>query len=364
MSAIRKIAVAFGTRPEIIKLSPVIRALEKAAKSQKSRRISFFIIHSNQHYDKNMDAVFLSELKLPKAKYNLKIGSALHGEMTGKMIIEAEKIFLKEKPDLLVVQGDTNTVLAMALAATKLHIPIAHVEAGLRSYTNIPEETNRILTDKISDFLFAPTQKQKDILIKEGIDKKKIFVVGNTVVDAVFQNLKIAEKLKKKTIKLVPKKYFLITAHRQENVDNRINLKNIINALSSVQKKYGLEAVFPLHPRTKKCLNEFKITVPENIKIIPPIGYLEMLCLMKNARLIITDSGGIQEEACTLRVPCVTMRESTERPETVEVGGNVIAGTDTQKIIKAASLILKKKINWRNPFGNGKTGQKIIKILT
>ncbi|MBN1494789.1 UDP-N-acetylglucosamine 2-epimerase (non-hydrolyzing) [Candidatus Peregrinibacteria bacterium] len=358
-----KIAVAFGTRPEIIKLSPVIRALEKASEKQKSQRVGFFIIHSNQHYDKDMDSVFLKELKLPKPKYNLNIGSALHGEMTGKMIIEAEKILINEKPDLLIVQGDTNTVLALAIAASKLHIKIAHVEAGLRSYTDIPEETNRIITDKLSDFLFAPTLKQKNILINEGINKKKIFVVGNTVVDAVFQNLKIAKKSKNYPIKLKPKKYFLITAHRQENVDDPKKLKSIFKALSEIQNKHKLEAVFPLHPRTKKRLNEYKMVIPKNIKITSPAGYLEMLYLIKNARLIVTDSGGIQEEACTLCVPCVTMRESTERPETVEIGGNIVVGTDTNKIVKASSLMIKKKILWKNPFGKGDTGEKIIKIL-
>jgi len=346
-----KISVIFGTRPEIIKLSPVIRALRE-------KKLDFFIIHTNQHYDKNMDEIFLKELGLPKAKYNLNIGSGTHGNMTGRMLIEVEKIFFKEKPDLLIVQGDTNTVLAVSLAASKLGIKIAHVEAGLRSYTKIPEETNRVLTDRISDLLFAPTEKQKKILLSEGIAKEKIFVVGNTIVDAVIQNLKIAEK--KKT---APKKYLLITAHREENVDNKIILQNILKAIEKIQKKYSLQAIYPIHPRTEKRIKEFGIKKPKNIKFIEPVGYLDMLLLMKNAKIILTDSGGIQEEACILQVPCVTMREATERPETVEVGGNIIAGTDTEKIIKSTDLMLKKKINWKNPFGKGNSGKLIVEML-
>lgn len=357
-----KISVIFGTRPEIIKLSPVIRAL-------KEKKLNFFIIHTNQHYDKNMDEIFLKELGLPKAKYNLGIGSGTHGNMTGRMLIEVEKIFFKEKPDLLIVQGDTNTVLAASLAASKLGIKIAHVEAGLRSYTKIPEETNRILTDRISDFLFAPTEKQKKILLSEGVTKEKIFVVGNTIADAVIQNLKLA------SAPATLSEYFLITAHREENVDNKIILQNILKAIEEIQKKYNLKAIYPIHPRTEKRIKEFKIKKPKNIKFIEPVGYLDMLSLMKNAEIILTDSGGIQEEACILHVPCVTMREATERPETVEVGGNIIAGTDTEKIVKSAGLMLKKKINWHapamagaespgnSPFGKGNSGKLIVEIL-
>lgn len=362
-----KIAVAFGTRPEIIKLSPIIRALQKA-------RADFFIIHTNQHYDKNMDAIFLKELSLPKAKYNLGIGSGSHANMTGRMLIDIEKIFLKEKPTLLIVQGDTNTVLAMALAASKLQIPIAHVEAGLRSYSKIPEETNRILTDHISTFLFAPTEQQKKILIGEGIPVKYIHVVGNTVVDAVKENLEISKKLTGskststkmlKDLKIKPKKYFIVTAHREENVDKKNVLETIIKTISHLQKEYKADAVFPLHPRTRKRIEEFRIKLPPKIKVIEPIGYLEMLPLMQNALFILTDSGGIQEEACTLQIPCITMRESTERPESIEVGANIMVGTDLNRILEGARKMLKTKGKkpWKNPFGKGDTAEKIVKIL-
>jgi len=367
-----KTLVVFGTRPEIIKLSPVIRALEKS-------KVDFAVVHTNQHYDKNMDEIFLKELNLPKAKYNLGIGSGTHGNMTGRMLIQIEEIFTKEKPDMLIVQGDTNTVLAVALAATKMHIPIAHVEAGLRSYTKIPEETNRVLTDRISDFLFAPTEKQLKILKSEGIDKKKIFVVGNTIVDAVIQNAKLAEKFSKintnnnalkrqnSTLskhQLEPKKFILLTTHREENVDKKEILENILAATSFIAENHNLKVIFPIHPRTKKNIEKFEIILPKNIKTIDPVGYLEMLSFMKNARVIMTDSGGIQEEACILKVPCVTLREKTERPETVDVGGNVIAGTNYKKIIAETEKMLQKKIKWSNPFGDGKTGEKIVEILS
>jgi len=371
-----KISVIFGTRPEIIKLSPVIRAL-------KEEKLNFFIIHTNQHYNENMDEIFLKELALPKAKYNLNIGSGTHGNMTGRMLIEVEKIFFKEKPDLLIVQGDTNTVLAVSLAASKLGIKIAHVEAGLRSYTKIPEEINRILTDRISDFLFAPTEKQNKILQREGIEKEKIFVVGNTIVDAVIQNSKLASATPTppsgggSATSLQPKKFLLATAHREENVDNKTNLENILKAIEKSAKKHNLKAIYPIHPRTEKRIKEFKIKKPKNIKFIEPVGYLDMLLLMKNAKVILTDSGGIQEEACILHTPCVTMREATERPETVEVGGNIIAGTETEKIVKSVDKILTKKINWHtaaplsggaespysSPFGKGNSGKSIVEIL-
>lgn len=353
-----KIAVVFGTRPEIIKLSPVIRALAE-------KKLNFFIVHTNQHYSSNMDEVFLKELNLPKAKYNLRIGSGTHGNMTGRILIEIEKIFFKEKPQILIVQGDTNTALSVALAASKMNIRIVHVEAGLRSYTYIPEETNRVLIDHISDICFTPTKKQQQILQKEGIPNKKIKVVGNSIVDAVFQNLKIAEKKSKvlKTLNLKPKKFIILTTHREENVDNKLNLENILKAANEIAEKNKIQVIFPIHPRTQKMIEKFGLKIPKKIKTIPPIGYLDMLILMGNALIILTDSGGIQEEACILKVPCVTLREKTERPETVEVGGNIVVGTDNKKIVTETAKMLKKKINWRNPFGNGETGKLIAETL-
>ncbi|ACV24720.1 non-hydrolyzing UDP-N-acetylglucosamine 2-epimerase [Methanocaldococcus fervens] len=359
-----KLSIILGTRPEIIKLSPIIRVLEK-------EDIDWHIIHTNQHYSENMDKIFFEELRLPKPKYNLNIGSGTHGEQTGKMLIKIEKVLLKEEPDVVVVQGDTNTVLAGALTASKLKIDVAHVEAGLRSFDkNMPEEINRVLTDHISSYLFAPTEIAKNNLLNEGIEEDKIFVVGNTIVDATLQNLKIAEKNENVRAffnSIVDDNYFLLTLHRAENVDNKNRLKNIIEGIFKITELYDEDVIFPIHPRTKKKLNEFnlfeKLKSNEKIKIIEPVGYLEFLMLEKNAKLILTDSGGVQEEACILKIPCVTLRDNTERPETVEVGANMLVGDDKGKLIKAVEIMLKKDMNWENPFGDGKSGERIVKIL-
>ncbi|WP_423792269.1 non-hydrolyzing UDP-N-acetylglucosamine 2-epimerase [Methanocaldococcus indicus] len=349
------ITIVLGTRPEIIKLSPIIRELM-------DKEIDFRIIHTNQHYSKNMDKIFFEELNLPKPDYNLNVGSGTHGEQTGKMIMNIEKVLLKEKPNIVIVQGDTNTTLAGALAASKLKIKVAHVEAGLRSFDrNMPEEINRVLTDHISDYLFAPTEIAKNNLINEGINENKIFVVGNTIVDATLQNLTIAEE----KYKIEDKDYFLLTLHRAENVDNKKRLQNIINGINEVIEIYNKEIIFPVHPRTLKRLKEFNLLdkLNKNINIIDPIGYLKFLLLEKYAKLILTDSGGVQEEACILKVPCITLRDNTERPETVEVGANMLVGDSKEKLINSINIMLKKEKNWKNPFGDGKSAKKIIKIL-
>jgi len=354
-----KIGIILGTRPEIIKLSSLIRFCKK-------NKINYFVIHSNQHYSENMDAIFFKDLELPKVKYNLNVGSGKHGEQTAKMLTKIEAILEKEKPSIIFVQGDTNTVLAGALAAAKMQIPVGHVEAGLRSYDRtMPEELNRLMVDHISDFLFCPTQKQKEILMAEQIPNKKIFIVGNTVVDAAFEGIKIAEKkvniLKK--LEIEKDKYFLLTMHRPNNVDNKKTLTEILKALATIYQKYKLPIVFPIHPRTESKIQEFKLKLPQGILKIEPLGFLEFLQLEKNAKLIITDSGGLQEEACIFKTPCVTIRENTERPETVEVGGNILAGTSEKKILTSVAKMIGKKRVWKNPFGNGKTAEKILKII-
>ncbi|GAG66004.1 unnamed protein product [marine sediment metagenome] len=314
-----------------------------------------------------MDKIFFDELELPKPKYNLKVGSGTHAEETGKALIGIEIVLEKEKPDIVLVEGDTNTVLAGALAASKLHIKVGHVEAGLRSYDrNMPEETNRVLTDHISDYLLVPTQKAKNIALKEGIDKRKIFVTGNTIVDAVYQNLRLAQKRKKNLLdklNLKRKNFFLITAHREENIDIKEKLKNLFRAFELLFEQFSLPLIYPIHPRTKKMIKRFHLKVPKGLNLIDPLGYLEFLFLEANAKLVLTDSGGIQEEACILRVPCVTLRENTERPESLEVGSNILAGTNPEKILECTRKMLKKKRNWVNPFGDGRSGEKIIKLL-
>lgn len=353
-----KIAIILGTRPEIIKMSPIIRECEKQG-------IDFYILHTGQHYSYDMDRIFFEQLNLPQAKYNLDVGSGKHGEQTAKMLAQIEEILLQDTPDVVLVQGDTNTVLAGALAASKLHIKIGHVEAGLRSFDRtMPEETNRIMADHISDYLFAPTETSRKYLLNEGIPEERIFVTGNTIVDAAYQNLEIAKQSDNilETLGLQEKEYFIATAHRAENVDDKIRLSGILNGFSKIYAEFKLPIIFPAHPRTVKMIKEFGFEVPEGTHLIEPLGYLEFLQLESGAKLILTDSGGVQEESCILKVPCVTLRDNTERPETVDVGANVIAGTG-DKIISSAQTMIKSDLNWQNPYGNGNAGELILKEL-
>ncbi|MDD5606585.1 MAG: UDP-N-acetylglucosamine 2-epimerase (non-hydrolyzing) [Candidatus Pacebacteria bacterium] len=355
----KKICIILGTRPEIIKMSPIIKACKK-------QKIKFFILHTNQHYSESLDKIFFKELRLPQAKYNLKIGSGSHAEEVGRMLINIEKILVKETPNIVLVEGDTNTVLAGALAAAKLNIKLGHIEAGLRSYfRKMPEEINRILTDHCSDFLFAPTKNAKNILLKEGISSKKIFITGNTIVEAVHQNLKLANKKSKilSRLKIQKENYFLVTIHRSENVDKIEGLKEILEGLDLIYMRFNLPIIYPVHPRTKKMIKKFKLRISKNIKLIEPVGFLDFLKLEANAKLILTDSGGVQEEACILQVPCVTLRENTERPETLEVKGNILSGCDSRKILKCVLKMINKKRNWKNPFGSGDASKKILKLF-
>ena len=333
-----KISIILGTRPEIIKMSPIIRECEK-------QRLDYFILHTGQHYTYNLDKIFFEDLELPEAKYNLDVGSGSHAEETGKMLIGIEKVLKEEKTDVVLVEGDTNTVLAGALAASKLHIKVGHVEAGLRSYDRtMPEEINRVLADHVSDYLFAPTEKAKENLLREGIEENKISVTGNTIVDAVYQNLEIAKRKVDVLNKLDLEKggYFLVTAHRQENVDIKERLKGILDGLELVYRKFNYPIIYPVHPRTKKKIREFGLEVPNGVELIEPLGFLEFLQLEANAKLVLTDSGGVQEETCILKVPCVTLRDNTERPETLNVGSNVLAGVNQEKISEGVKLMLKR----------------------
>ncbi len=353
-----RISIVLGTRPEIVKCSPIVRECVK-------RHVDFFILHTGQHYSYGMDKVFFEQLELPGAKYNLDVGSSSHGKQTGDMLIGIEKVLQKESPDVVLVQGDTNTVLAGALAAAKLGIKVGHVEAGLRSYDRqMPEEINRVLTDHCSDYLFAPTERSKETLLHEGIAQKKIHVVGNTVVDAVCQNLEISKSNTKihSTLNLEPNKYAVATAHRQENVDDKTRFAGIITGLQRVRNEVGLSIVYPIHPRAKKHLERFGLNT-KGLTLVEPLDYLAFLQLESKARLVLTDSGGVQEETCILGVPCVTLRDNTERPETLDAGSNMLAGADPDRIVEAARTSLTKKKTWQNPFGDGKSSQRIIDIL-
>jgi UDP-N-acetylglucosamine 2-epimerase (non-hydrolysing) len=330
-----RITIILGTRPEIIKMSPVIRECEK-------QDLDYFILHTGQHYSYNLDKIFFEELELPEPKYNLDVGSGSHAKETGKMLIGIEKVLKEEKPDVVLVEGDTNTVLAGALAASKLHIKVEHVEAGLRSYDrNMPEEINRVLADHVSDYLFAPTEKAKENLLREGVEEHKIFITGNTIVDAVYQNREIVRRkvdiLNK--LNLSPEEYFLVTAHRHVDVKER--LKGILDGLKLVYEKFNIPIIYPIHPRTMKTIKEFGLEVPNGIRLIEPLGFLEFLQLEANAKFVLTDSGGVQKETCILKVPCVTLRDNTERPETLEVGSNVLAGANQERILEG----VKKTMN-------------------
>lgn len=347
-----KIAIILGTRPEIIKMSPIIRECEKQG-------IEYYVLHTGQHYSYEMDKIFFKQLKLPQAKYNLDVGSGLHGKQTAKMLTGIEEILMNDRPNVVLVQGDTNTVLAGALAASKLQIKIGHVEAGLRSFDRtMPEETNRVVADHISDYLFAPTETSRKYLLNEGISHDKIFVTGNTVVDAVYQNLQISKNGKDilKEFGLTEKEYFLATAHRAENVDSKERLGGILNGFSQIYRELGLPIVFPAHPRTVKMIEEFGFKVPEGTRLIEPVGYLEFLQLESSSRLILTDSGGVQEEACILKVPCITLRDNTERPETIDVGANLIAGCG-EKIIDCAIKMIESDCKWESPYGKGNAAE-------
>jgi UDP-N-acetylglucosamine 2-epimerase (non-hydrolysing) len=354
------IAIVLGTRPEIIKMSPVIRECEH-------KNLDYFILHTGQHYSYEMDRVFFEQLELPEARYNLDVGSGNHGEQTGKIMSGIEKVLMEEKPDAVLVQGDTNTVLAGALAASKLHIRVGHVEAGLRSYDRrMPEETNRVLADHCSDYLFSPTKKAKDILLGEGIPEDMIYVTGNTIVDAVRQNVKIAAERASilNELDIEPGNYLLTTAHRQENVDDRVRLTGILTGLESLAKEFDMPVIFPIHPRSRKRIQEFGISTNGSITLIDPVDFLSFLQLEKNAGLILTDSGGVQEESCILGVPCVTLRDNTERPETMEVGANVLAGTKPERIMDCARSMMDRDRDWDNPFGDGTAGERIRRIMT
>jgi UDP-N-acetylglucosamine 2-epimerase (non-hydrolysing) len=354
-----KTGIILGTRPEIIKMSPIIRECDRL-------RLDYFILHTGQHYSYNLDKVFFEQLGLPSPKYNIGVGSGTHAEETGKMLIGIEKVLLKEKPDVVLVEGDTNTILAGALVASKLHVKIGHVEAGLRSYDRqMPEEINRTLADHCSDYLFTPTEKAKAILLGEGIPEEKIFVTGNTIVDAVYQNLDIAEKEVNAldNLHLNSKGYFLVTIHRQENVDNSAKFVSILEGLDRVATEFALPVIYPIHPRSKKMMAHFNLEA-KNLKFVEPLDFLSFLQLESKAKLILTDSGGVQEEACILRVPCVTLRDNTERPETIEVGANILAGASLDKILDCVEIMLNRKSEWANPFGDGKASERIVKIIT
>ena len=386
-----KIVTIVGARPQFIKAATVSRATQGFNKKGSSsirraskRRIKEILVHTGQHYDYLMDKIFFEELELPKPDYHLGVGSGSHGRQTGMMLERIEGVLQKEKPELVMVYGDTNSTLAGALAAAKLNIPVAHVEAGLRSFNRaMPEEINRLLTDHLSTFLFCPTQQAVRNLLKEGIKdggEKVVKKAGDVMYDSILYYSELAKKrltilkdlglITPNSVRAIHElpvpqtpNYYLATLHRAENTDNPQRLKSILKALNEIGK--NTPVILPLHPRTKKMMNTYHL-LPEAkwIKLIDPVSYLDMLTLEKNAKAILTDSGGVQKEAYWFKVPCFTLREETEWVETVESGWNILVGTETERIVEEVSRKKKGEPPQKQTFGDGRASEKIVQIVS
>ena len=350
-----KIASIIGARPEFIKEAPLAKELRK--------KHNEIIIHTGQHYNYEMSKIFFTDLDIPEPDYNLGVGSNLHGKQTGDMIIKLEKVLLKEKPNLVLVYGDTNTTVAGALATTKLGISLAHIEAGMRSYDKkMPEEINRVVTDHMSNILFCSTNVAVQNLKKEGI-KENIFLVGDVMIDAFKENIVIAEKKSNILDKLNLKKknYMVATVHRANNTDNKKNLIQIMEAFIQSKEKI----IFLVHPRTEKFLKSYKLykkLKDSNVIVTKPIGYIDMLVLEKNSKKILTDSGGIQKEAYFFKVPCITLRDVTEWVETVNDGWNILTGANKSKIVDAIKNF-KSKGKQNEDYGNGNASKNIVEVI-
>ena len=354
-----KVVSVVGARPQFIKAAAVSRVLRATP------GVREVLVHTGQHYDDNMSRVFFEELEIPEPDYHLGVGSGTHGAQTGRMLEAIEQVLLEEKPDWVLVYGDTNSTLAGALAAVKLHIPVAHVEAGLRSFNRrMPEEINRVLTDHASDLLFAPTEAAVANLRREGIPEERIHCVGDVMYDAALYYGMKAERESRilERLSLTRKGYILATVHRAENTDDHARLRAILQALSEAAQEVGV--VFPVHPRTRKAMERYGLTdLVRPLIVIDPVGYLDMVMLEKNARLIVTDSGGVQKEAFFYRVPCVTLREETEWEELVELGWNRLV---PPLVLSPRDLLhtIPSGVTGENPYGTGKASIAIAKLLS
>lgn len=375
-----KIVTIVGARPQLIKAGIVSLAIKKYNKNYHKKSIQEIFVHTGQHYDYLLNQIFFDELALPKPHYHLGVGSGPHGRQTGIMLERIEKVLQKEGPERVIVYGDTNSTLAGALASAKLNIPIAHVEAGLRSYNRrMPEEVNRLLTDHLSTYLFCPTKQAVHNLAQEGIrngNERVVKNVGDVMYDSILFYGQLAEKKSTilKDLNLLafhprkeqnqPVPYYLATIHRAENTDDPKRLQSILRALNEIGKEVPL--ILPLHPRTQKMIASYHLhKETPHIRIIEPVSYLNMLMLEKKAKLILTDSGGVQKEAYWFGIPCVTLREETEWVETVQSGWNILVGANTEKIIKGVSQICKRKSHRTafETFGDGKACERIINLL-
>lgn len=358
-----KIVSIVGTRPNFIKIAPLVNEMNK------HKEIKQILVHTGQHYDKPMSRTFFDDLGIPKPDVNLGVGSASDVAQTAKIMLKLERVLRREKPDLAIVVGDVNSTFAAAIAAKKCGVKVAHVEAGLRSFdTAMPEEINRILTDHASDFLFTTEESGNKNLKNEGIEGSKIFFVGNVMIDTLLDHREKSKKSKiLNSLKIKKGDYCVLTLHRPSNVDDRDFLVYILDILDKIQQK--IKIVFPVHPRTFKNIKKFglneKIKKLKNLVVIKPLGYVDFMCLMHNSKFVITDSGGIQEETTILGVPCITLRNNTERPVTVEQGTNVIVSTDKNEVIEAATKVINgAEINSKVPqLWDGNASKRIVTIL-
>ena len=339
MTAIRNIILVVGARPNFMKVAPVVRQLRRYPEMFRTK-----LIHTGQHYDADMSDVFFEELDLPKPDRFLGVGSGSHAEQTGKVMIAFERVCIEERPDLVIVVGDVNSTMACAITAKKLCVPVAHVEAGLRSRDwTMPEEINRVVTDSICDLLFTPSHDANENLLREGVAPDRIHFVGNVMIDCLLQQLpKARHRATLKRIGLEKHNYAMLTLHRPSNVDDSKVLTDIVTTTIELSKK--LPVVWPIHPRSRKNLENYgllsQLKSNKELKLLNPLGYLDMLSLSRSARVIITDSGGLQEEATVLGVPCITLRDNTERPVTVEAGANKVVGNQPDKIRAALLAVL------------------------
>ena len=355
-----KICTVIGARPQFVKAAVV------SAEFAKHKSINEVIIHTGQHYDPAMSEIFFRELNVPNEKYNLEIGSGSHGVQTGKMLSSIEKVLQDEAPDYVLIYGDTNSTLAGALCASKLHIPIAHIEAGMRSFNKkMPEEINRIIADHLSEINFCSTKTAMDTLKRENLGSTGV-LVGDVMYDCSLKVAEFAEKRYDPFAKFTVEKnnYALLTCHRAENTDHRECLTEIVKAVNKISEK--MTVLYPVHPRTGKFINEYGLSFSNNVKLIAPVGYLEMILLEKHASYILTDSGGVQKEAFFYRVPCITMREETEWVETAALGWNKITGANSKQIIDAFADFTKNRPakTSAKPYGNGDAASKIVSRLT
>lgn len=349
-----------GARPNFMKAGPVIRALASYPE------ISQKLVHTGQHYDVNMSAVFFRQLGLPDPDFNLEVGSGSHAVQTAQIMRRFEEVVLAARPNLVLVYGDVNSTVAAALVCAKLQIPVGHVEAGLRSFDRtMPEEINRLLTDQIAELLFTPSQDGNDNLLREGIAPEKIHLVGNVMIDTLVRLLPAVNGQCRSTLNLEPKNYGLVTLHRPSNVDDRERFAAILESLATISR--ALPCVFPVHPRTRARLQEWGLAIPDHgrLRLLEPLGYLDFLGLMQEAMLVITDSGGIQEETTFLGTPCLTLRKNTERPITVEVGTNILVGEDLELLENEVRQILAGNGKKGNipPLWDGKAGERLARII-